>query len=234
FSGKNNLQFFWRMMRTCHAMYHLIKIYGNSEPGKKIICDVGCGPGIVTAYFAKRGFVTIGIDNIKPLVVYASNLFERKNLDGKFINADITQDDEVFGTLNCDAIICIDAIEHFKNPRRSIENFKRILNNSGHVFITTPNYGNPIYPLIEKAWDFVGKTPGWSKLHITRLGLNEYIRLFKTTGFEIVQAGTFFLASPFASIFSRTLGRFVSKIERYLLRRFHLGLMIFLIAKIEK
>ncbi|MBN2152969.1 MAG: class I SAM-dependent methyltransferase [Candidatus Lokiarchaeota archaeon] len=234
FFGKNKLQKFWRLARTSYVLYNLLKRCAKQKKGEIRICDVGCGPGIVSSFFAMRGFQVVGIDIVEQLVSFAERYFARRGLRGRFIAADITKHDPAFGSINANAIICIDAIEHFSNPRKSIQNFKAIIPDGGPVFLTTPNFGNPLFTLIERSWDVVGKTPGWGHLHVTRLGLRQYEQLFESAGFKIEEAGTFMLASPFVAMFSSKLARVVSKAEQYLLRRIPLGFMLYVTATLEE
>jgi 2-polyprenyl-3-methyl-5-hydroxy-6-metoxy-1,4-benzoquinol methylase len=234
FFGKNKLQKFWRLARTSYVLYNLLKSYAKRPSGEIRICDIGCGPGIVSSFFARRGFQVVGIDIVEPLISFARKYFEKLGLQGKFITADITKQDPSFGSINANSIICIDAIEHFSDPNRSIHNFKTIITRGGSVFLTTPNFGNPLFTLIERSWDVVGKTPGWGHLHVTRLGLRQYKHLFESAGFTIEDAGTFMFASPFVAIFSSKLARLVSKLEQYLLRKIPAGFMLYVIASLKK
>jgi len=235
FFGKNRLQKFWRLTRTSYVMYNLLKLYEKNSRKDHVICDVGCGPGIVDAFFAKRGFNIIGIDIIEPLINFAKEYFARKGLDGQFVTADITKSSPLLDSIHCNTIISIDAIEHFSDPRKSIHNFKKLLGNGGgKIFLTTPNFGNPLFTLMERTWDVIGKTPGWSQLHITRLGLKQYIRLFLHEGFEIESAGTFMFISPIIAMFSTRLARFTSKLEHYLLKKLPVGFMLYFTFNLKK
>ncbi|MHA1848903.1 MAG: class I SAM-dependent methyltransferase [Promethearchaeota archaeon] len=230
FSGKSKVQLFWRMQRTSYVLYYLIKQFDRSKRSDVLITDVGCGPGIVSSFFAKRGFSIIGIDKYSQLIDFANSYFEKLKLSGKFIQADITTDYPAFHDINSDVIICIDAIEHFSDIEKTLENFKKILGGSGRILLTTPNFGNPLFLIIEKLWDFFGKTPGWHHLHVTRLGLDNYIKLFRRSGFKVVESGTFMIISPFISIFSTRVARFISRLERYLLNKLKIGMMMFIHA----
>ncbi|HME54252.1 MAG TPA: class I SAM-dependent methyltransferase [Candidatus Lokiarchaeia archaeon] len=234
FFGKNRLQKFWRLTRTSYVMYNLLKLYEKNARKDHVICDVGCGPGIVASFFARRGFNIVGIDIIEPLIVFAKKLFARQGLEGKFVTADIMRSSPILDSIHCNTIICIDAIEHFSDPRKSIQGFKKLLaENGGKIFLTTPNFGNPVFTLMERMWDVVGKTPGWSQLHITRLGLNQYKRLFIQEGFEIEDAGTFMLISPMLAIISTRLARLVSKLEQHLFKKIPIGFMLYFTLNIE-
>jgi 2-polyprenyl-3-methyl-5-hydroxy-6-metoxy-1,4-benzoquinol methylase len=233
FFGRNKLQKFWRLTRTSYVLYNLLKRFDKEKRKELVICDVGCGPGIVDVFFAKRGFNVVGIDIVEPLIAFATRYFQKKHLGGRFIVVDITRETPVVDKIHANTITCIDAIEHFSKPRKSIQNFKRIIDGNGLVFLTTPNFGNPLFTIIERSWDVVGKTPGWGHLHVTRLGLDDYKQLFKREGFKIEDAGTFMLMSPFVAIFSTRLARWISKLEQYVLRKVPIGFMLYLTASIE-
>lgn len=232
FSGENTLQFFWRMQRTNFVLKNLEYIHDQESKKRAIIADVGCGPGIVPTYFVRKGFTILGIDNCKPFIRFAKNRFKKKNLRGNFVVADIDSNNKIFDEKNCSSIICIDAFEHFRKPRTVIENFKRLLGGKGTVILTTPNFGNPIFKLIERLWDYVARTPGWRELHVTRMNLKNLSTLFKAGDFRIKKSGTFLLLSPFISIISRKLARHVAYIETFLLSRLSIGFMIYFIAEI--
>ncbi len=234
FFGKNKLQKFWRLTRTSYVLYNLLRRYAKQDAGRIRICDVGCGPGIVSSFFARRGFHVVGIDIVEPLVSFAVKYFAKLGLQGKFITADITKHNPAFDSIHANSIICIDAIEHFSDPYKSIQNLKSIIAEGGSVFLTTPNFGNPLFTLIERSWDVVGKTPGWGHLHVTRLGLRQYKQLFERAGFTIEEAGTFMLASPFVAMFSSKVARLVSKVEQYLLRKIPAGFMLYITATLRE
>lgn len=232
FSTKSKgVQFFWRAQRTGLVHANLVERYPPGQ-GPTRVADVGSGPGIVTSFFAKQGYHTCAIDKVKTLIDFARKLFHVQGQKGEFVVADVDTDAEFFKEGGFDAIICIDAFEHFSKPSKAVQNFKRLLGpRGGHVFLTTPNFRNPVFAMIETLWDKVGKTPGWRQLHVTRMSLKEIAALFETHGFTIELAGTFLLASPFVAMFSRRLARKLSYVENYLLQRFHVGFMIYLVAR---
>nr|MDO8114963.1 class I SAM-dependent methyltransferase [Candidatus Sigynarchaeota archaeon] len=215
-------------------MYNLLKLYEKGTRKEHVICDIGCGPGIAASFFARRGFNIIGIDVVEKMVQFGNKYFKKYGLEGRFVTADITKNEPVFDSIRCNVIICIDAIEHFADPIKSIQNFKKILGTSGKVFLTTPNFGNPLFTLIERTWDVVGKTPGWGHLHVTRLGLTKYKQLFEHEGFKIESGGTFLFVTPFISIFSTRLARFFSKLEQYFLKKVPVGLMLYIVASFNE
>lgn len=230
FTGKRSYQLFWRIQRTNYVLHNLKLLVDPEE--NNLIGDIGCGPGIVSSIFAQKGYNILGIDKVKPFIEFASLYFKKKKITGEFISADITGDNIVFSSKNLEAIICIDAIEHFKKPVKAVNNFKNLLGEKGYVILTTPNFGSTLFSFIEMLWDFIGRTPGWHELHVTRLNLKKLTQLFKNSGFNILKKGTFLFLSPMISVFSRRIARFFSYIEAYFLKKVPIGFMLYLVAKV--
>lgn len=59
----------------------------QKEKGKLNILDLGCGPGLYTEIFAKRGHDVTGIDISKNSIEYAKKSAEDKKLDITYLNA---------------------------------------------------------------------------------------------------------------------------------------------------
>ncbi|MHA1679653.1 MAG: class I SAM-dependent methyltransferase [Promethearchaeota archaeon] len=235
YSGKNQLQLFWRRQRINFVLKNLERVHPESTRGEKIIADIGCGPGLVASMFARKGFSMRGIDHFKPFVDFANKEFEAKQYPGKFFLADICEDYPVFSEMKCDSIICIDSFEHFKEPRKAVSNFKKLLGNQGgHVILTMPNFKGSLFSIIERLWDDLAHTPGWKELHITRLNVNELATHFTEQGFTIEKIGTFLLASPFISMVNTKIARHVSYIENYFLKDVHWGFMIYMVARLAE
>ena len=66
--------------------------FGKSKLKKKIILEIGCGPGGNLNYFLKEGFIIHGIDFSKKAIKIAQkNLKKITKLKGKLIIGDITK-----------------------------------------------------------------------------------------------------------------------------------------------
>nr|MDO8117311.1 class I SAM-dependent methyltransferase [Candidatus Sigynarchaeota archaeon] len=231
FNPRSRAQYFWRLTRTKIVLKNLDLKYFNKRT-QTTVADVGSGPGLATAFFAKRGYKMRLYDRCKPFLLFAQESYKKQGIDAEFIFADIDKDTAIFQRNGCDAVICIDAFEHFKDPVQVLRHFLLLLGNKGRVYLTTPNFGNRVFSLIEKAWDVVGRTPGWSDLHITRMSFNEMVSLFKNAGFKIENAGTFLLLSPLIAVVSTRLANVVSYLENFFLRNFHVGFMMYIVASI--
>ena len=96
------------------------------------ILDIGCGQGLFVRELRKKGFK----------IVHGLDIIDRREFrDFTYHNIDICAE-----TINLsekfDAIVCMEVIEHTKNPWKLIENCAALLNPGGHLILTRPNMTN--------------------------------------------------------------------------------------------
>jgi cyclopropane fatty-acyl-phospholipid synthase-like methyltransferase len=108
-------------------------------PGKTLL-DVGCGaggPALRSA--AVTGCAVVGIDAHEQAVATAQALAGRRGLNGvtRFLQADATQA-LPFPDGSFDAIVCIDALNHFPDRPRVIADWTRLLTIGGRMLFTNP------------------------------------------------------------------------------------------------
>ena len=116
------------------------------------ILDVGCGTGILGAFFKKdQQCIVHGIE----INVDAYHL-ARKNLDdvilGNVEEIDLSYERDYF-----DVIIMGDVLEHLINPLKTIQKLLSILKSEGRIYITVPNirYWRTIIDLVFKdKWEY--------------------------------------------------------------------------------
>ncbi len=115
-----------------------LKYYHTFEEtrGCKRILDLGCSRGGIFEVFLKRGQEIYGVEKEKEAV---KNGKER----GYFIiEGDLEEEKtlkEIENLGKFDALLCLDLLEHLKNPWDFLKNIKEFLNESGFVFATIPN-----------------------------------------------------------------------------------------------
>ena len=97
---------------------------------EKRILDVGCGRGNISSFVEERGGKYVGMDITPP----------PQKIDFPLVIGDGQNIPFQDGTF--DWIFCIDAFEHFLDPFRSVQEFRRVLKNKGRVFLSVPNYSN--------------------------------------------------------------------------------------------
>jgi 2-polyprenyl-3-methyl-5-hydroxy-6-metoxy-1,4-benzoquinol methylase len=58
------------------------------KPGASIL-DLGCGGGDQAKLFARKGYRVVGIDKVKSLIEFATEVFKKESLNGEFHTADM-------------------------------------------------------------------------------------------------------------------------------------------------
>ena len=100
------------------------------------ILDVGCGVGYGSNILAKKAKRVVGLDISEEAINIARTKYgKRKNL--VFLKADATKG-LPFPDNHFSAVCCIEALEHFRNPIRVLNEIKRVLKPNGIAIITTP------------------------------------------------------------------------------------------------
>lgn len=107
-----------------------IKKYLNDKNQEDImLLDVGCGEGYFIKEAIKKGFKCEGIEPSKTHI-------PSKEFNFKIFNTFLQN----FKTKNkYDVITLLDVLEHTKNPKKEIENIKRIIKLNGLLMIRVPN-----------------------------------------------------------------------------------------------
>lgn len=151
----------------------------------KLILDIGCGNGWLTAILIQKGFEVYGTDASESGIEIANQRKECQTQEGikkRFFVQDLSTDTlpNELRHLEFDTIISTEVIEHLYDPRKYISFCKNILqqNNGGEILITTPYHGylkNLLLSLTGKMdahftalWDG-GHIKFWSKKTLTQL-----------------------------------------------------------------
>lgn len=111
------------------------------------VLDVGCGVGGACLALAKRNNYVVGID-LNPLVLPLAklNVKDSNVQDGTidFILANGLNLPFREGSFNL--VICNDVLEHVDEKDKLLKELNFVLDNNGHIFLTTPNRLYPIEP----------------------------------------------------------------------------------------
>ena len=111
-----------------------VKAPGDGENGKLLLCDLGCGTGLVTCELSKRGYDTIGVDNSPAMLDQARS---RAGKDAKilWLCQDMTKLD-LFGSADI-FVSLLDTVNHITDPKALDRLFKSFGNflNPGGLFI---------------------------------------------------------------------------------------------------
>jgi len=101
------------------------------------LLDLGCGSGRYTAYLAKKGFATYGIDISDEAIRIARSRLEKEGLHAELrvgsIYRKLPYKDNFF-----DAIVCIQTLHHARigDIQKAIDEMGRVLKPSGLAFVT--------------------------------------------------------------------------------------------------
>lgn len=153
---------------TAHKKMGLWVVNEIKRKNAKIL-DLGCGTGLSSLEFFKKGYEVIGIDIAPGMIEEAKNLPFKK-----LIFQDL---EEPFPVKNeqCDAVVLIGVMEFIKNPLKLFKEINRILKKRAIFSLTVPK-----------------KLPKSSKLEIKNYYKNEIEPYFKKAGFEIIGCREFF------------------------------------------
>lgn len=113
-------------------------------PNGAQVLDAGCGAGYVSADLEPRLKLT-GVDIEREAVEFC-----KKHRRGKFIQANL--EDLPFEKNSFDLIIFTNTIEHLENPHLALSQLKQVLKPGGKLFVTTENYNNIFWLILEQTW----------------------------------------------------------------------------------
>lgn len=161
--------------------------------GKKVL-DIACGSGYGAKILAEAGAEeVIAIDINKEAVEAAKINYGHNNIE--FLEG--SAEEIKLGDKSIDTIVSFETIEHLKNPEKYLSELKRVIKDSGLVFISTPNDAvfhtkNPFhfkeYNKNEFA-DLIKKYFKYYKIFDQANGIASYIKVDKQN-----EAGKIFIA----------------------------------------
>ena len=135
----------------------LVDFIESLDPAS-LVLDVGCGPGRVLGFLARRGLRCIGLDRSRVSLALAVQRYRRPGTVGDNLHLP-------FADAAADVVISDGVIHHTENPRAAfLENF-RVLKPGGRMYLAVYKPSGR-YPLLYKfpgAWIRAGLRHGWSK-----------------------------------------------------------------------
>ena len=110
----------------------------------KTVCDIGCGAGGKSLYYASLGAAHVtGLDILSQYGPQAETLARELGLADKFtfLCRDASQTGLPDGSF--DTVIMNDAMEHVADPAAVLAECARLLKPGGRLFVNFPPYGHP-------------------------------------------------------------------------------------------
>ena len=127
------------------------------------ILDIGCGTGILGAYFKKNQNCNVTGIEINQKAFEAAKLNLDNVIKGNIETLDLTLNENYF-----DVIIMGDVLEHLVNPITTILKITPLLKKEGRILITVPNVRNwnvLIKLIFQDSWEYAD----WGILDYTHM-----------------------------------------------------------------
>lgn len=153
----------------------------QEKRGTMRVLDVGCGSGFFTLMF---GGEVLGLDNLENVEVY-----RRRGLQAYSI--DLEKDRFPFEDESFDATVCLEVLEHLRDPRNILREMLRVLKLNGYLLISTPNNSMPTWRIRDFLLRFgvVGRIYMGRDLtsDLKRYGEKELRDILFSHGFEVLR-----------------------------------------------
>lgn len=131
----------------------------------KKVLEVGCAIGSFAKHLSERGFDVTAIDISEFIIKKAQKL--QKNINFKVL--DIEKNNRI--EEKYDYIFAFEVLEHLKNPRKALENMRKLLKKGGVLVFSTPlptkqTLADPMHINVHesKYWIFLGKKLKFEKV----------------------------------------------------------------------
>jgi len=110
-------------------------------PGS-LVLDAGCGAGATTSMLDQAGFEVEAID-----LTWNAEMEQlaRESRRVTYSLVDIAHEQLPFQRESFQAVICLEVLEHLRNPWAFIESVSKVLTKGGWLFLSIPNYWNIKY-----------------------------------------------------------------------------------------
>lgn len=116
------------------ARYQLAAPYAR---GKRVL-DIACGEGYGAYTLSQYGALSVdGVDNSEQAIANARALFTRSDLRFHLHDAELV--DELFPDARFDIIVCLETIEHLRDPEQFLRALKKVAADKSVIIITCPN-----------------------------------------------------------------------------------------------
>jgi len=122
----------------------LLKKIERYKRGGKIL-DVGCATGFLLDEAKQRGWQAYGVELSHWAVTYGKEHFNLNIFEGLLKEAE-------FPPNHFDAIVLMDSLEHLPNPKKTLEELRRILKPNGILCISTPDIDSFLSKILGARW----------------------------------------------------------------------------------
>lgn len=171
------LQRYWHKRRFSEIRKLIEPVGGN-------ILDIGCADGMFTKEVLDKSEAKeiIGVDVVKSSIDWAKAHWKNQKRM-KFKVGDAEKLDFKSGTF--DAVVALEVLEHVFDPRKVLDEIKRILKKGGYAIFLVPT-DSLLFKIIWFFWlNFYPRGYVWRETHIQSYENDNLIKLCKKVGFKI-------------------------------------------------
>lgn len=150
------------------------KILSRIERYKKKgrLLDIGCTTGFLLDEARKRGWKTSGVEISSWASRYAGEKYGLDVINGSLKKAS-------FPDRSFDVIVMLDVLEHLPNPKETLLEIRRVLKDSGILYISTPDISSFMSRLLKARWW------GISKFHLYYFSRLTLDKMLDASGFKV-------------------------------------------------
>lgn len=166
----------------------------------KNVLDIGCGSGMISAYFCDKRASVFGIDISENMIQQADDFVRSRNQKATFNIGDATRlqfPDNYF-----DLISCISVIEWLDNDAGAILEIKRVLKKDGFAIVSVPNRSSwfrkiekGLFRLKSIVTPFLKFNPGYLSFQKHQYAPDAFDELCKKN--NLIKTESLFYVSPF-------------------------------------
>lgn len=131
----------------------------SKHQGKQLnILDLGCGPGLYTEYYSKKGHKVTGVDISENSIEYAQNQARLKSLDISYINANYLQLELKDNSFDLITMIFTDfGVLHPEERNTLLNSIYKMLKKGGVFIFDVLNDNNIESKITPKEWNITKK-----------------------------------------------------------------------------
>ncbi|MDD3374190.1 MAG: class I SAM-dependent methyltransferase [Candidatus Omnitrophica bacterium] len=146
------------------------KIEKHKKRGK--LLDIGCANGFFLDEARKRGWEVFGVEVSQWALDYAKEKLNLNVFKGPLKNASLKEG-------SFDVVVMMDVIEHLQEPRKQLEQIKKILKKDGILYISTPDISSFASRILRAKWW------GINRAHLVYFSKETFQKMLTLCGFKI-------------------------------------------------
>ena len=148
------------------------------------IIDVGCGSGIYSVHFAKKGFATYGVDFSRQMIHDAIKRSNHERVNAHFFVADV--ENLPFKSEKFDVGLIIEVLQNIEHPEGIIREVHRVMKNNAKLVIVILNKNSPLR-LKGRCVDFLRMITNSKKLPLKRYTIPHLTKILTNEGYKEIR-----------------------------------------------